>query len=179
MKVKVLVTQLCPTLYDPMYYSPLGSSVHGILQVRILEWVAIPFSRGSSGSNLGLLHCRQILYHLIHQGSPRGLKQGHTLWGSDQKIHRGNQGKMKGYSSEFCVCCCVHVCSVMSDSLQPHGVGPTKLLCSWDSPGKNTGVGCHFILQGIFPTEGSNPCLPFDQMIICQYTLLVLQRCRI
>ena len=47
-EVKVLVTQLCPTLCDPMDCSLPGSSVHGILQVRILEWVAIPFSRGSS-----------------------------------------------------------------------------------------------------------------------------------
>ena len=44
----VLVTQSCPTLYDPMDCSPPGSSVHGILQARILEWVAIPFSRRSS-----------------------------------------------------------------------------------------------------------------------------------
>ena len=43
----MLVTQLCPTLFDRMDYSPLGSSVRGILQARILEWVAIPFSRGS------------------------------------------------------------------------------------------------------------------------------------
>ena len=41
------VTQLCPTLCNPMDCSPLGSPVHGILQARILEWVAIPFSRGS------------------------------------------------------------------------------------------------------------------------------------
>ena len=47
-KVKVLVTQLCPTLCNPTDCSPPGSSVHGILQARILEWVAIPFSRGSS-----------------------------------------------------------------------------------------------------------------------------------
>ena len=46
--VKVLVTQLCPTLCDPMDCSPSGSSVHEILQARILEWVAIPFSRKSS-----------------------------------------------------------------------------------------------------------------------------------
>ena len=46
-KVKVLVAQLCLTLCDPMDYSPPGSSVHGILQARILEWVAILFSRGS------------------------------------------------------------------------------------------------------------------------------------
>ena len=60
-KVKVLVAQLCLTLCDPMDCSLPGLSVHGILQARILEWVVIPFSRGS---NLGLLHRRQILYHL-------------------------------------------------------------------------------------------------------------------
>ena len=50
--------------------------------------------------------------------------------------------------------------SVVSDSLWPHGLWPTRLLRPWDSPGKNTGVGCHFLLQGIFPTKGSNPGLP-------------------
>ena len=48
MKVKVLVTQTCPALCDLMDCNPPGSSVHGILQARILDWVAIPFSRGSS-----------------------------------------------------------------------------------------------------------------------------------
>ena len=47
-QVKVLVTQSCPTLCDPMDCSLPGSSVHGILQIRTLEWVAIPFSRWSS-----------------------------------------------------------------------------------------------------------------------------------
>ena len=47
-KVDVLVASWCPTLCDPKNCSPPGSSVHGILQARILEWVAIPFSRGSS-----------------------------------------------------------------------------------------------------------------------------------
>ena len=47
-KVKVLVTQSSQTLCDPMDCSLPGSSVHGILQTRILEWVAISFSRGSS-----------------------------------------------------------------------------------------------------------------------------------
>ena len=46
--LKVLVTELCPTLFNPMDCNPSNSSVHGILQARILEWVAIPFSRGSS-----------------------------------------------------------------------------------------------------------------------------------
>ena len=44
-------------------------------------------------------------------------------------------------------------------TLRRHGPLPTRLLCLWDSPGKNTGVGCHSLLQGIFPTQGSNPSL--------------------
>ena len=59
-----LVTKLCPTLCNPIGYSPPGSMVHGISQARILEWVAIP-SPGifrTQGSNLSFLHCRQILY---------------------------------------------------------------------------------------------------------------------
>ena len=43
--------------------------------------------------------------------------------------------------------------------LWPHGPYLTRLPCPWDSPGKNTGVGCHFLLQGIFLTQGSNPSL--------------------
>ena len=56
----VLVAQLCPTLCHGLDCSPSGSSVRGIRQARILEWVAIPFSRGiflTQGLNLGLLHC--------------------------------------------------------------------------------------------------------------------------
>ena len=48
MQVKVLVTQLCLTLCDPMDSSPPGSSIHEILQARIPEWIAISFSTGSS-----------------------------------------------------------------------------------------------------------------------------------
>ena len=50
--------------------------------------------------------------------------------------------------------------SVVSDSLQPHGLEPASLLCPWNSPGKNTGVGCHALLQGIFPTQGTEPGSP-------------------
>ena len=46
---------------------------------------------------------------------------------------------------------------VVSDSLRPHGLQPIRLICPWDTPGKNFGVGCHFLLQGIFLTQGSNP----------------------
>ena len=47
--------------------------------------------------------------------------------------------------------------SLLSErSLRPHGLQPARPLCPWDSPGKNPGVGCQFLLQGIFPTQGSN-----------------------
>ena len=70
--VCLLVAQSCQTLWDSMECSSSGASVHGILQARILEWVAMPFSKGSSQSRppkLGLLRCRQILYCLSQQGS--------------------------------------------------------------------------------------------------------------
>ena len=48
--------------------------------------------------------------------------------------------------------------SVMPDSFQP-GLQPSRFLCPWDFPGKDTGVGCHFLLQGLFTIQGSNPSL--------------------
>ena len=58
----------------------------------------------------------------------------------------------------FCCCCC-YVTSVVSDSVRPHGLQPTGHLCPWDFPVKNTGVGCHSLLQGIFLIQGLNPRL--------------------
>ena len=46
-----------------------------------------------------------------------------------------------------------------------NGLQPARLLCPWDFPGKNSGVGCHFLLPGIFPTQGSNPGLPHWQIL--------------
>ena len=73
MKVKVLVAQSCPLLCDPMDCDPPNSPVCGILQARILEWVAVSFGRRSSRprENLGLLYCRQILYCLNPKEAPR------------------------------------------------------------------------------------------------------------
>ena len=76
-RLYLLCCSLCLTLCNPMGCSLPGSSVCGIPQARILELIAIAFSKGSSclihGSNLGLLHCRHILCHLNHQGSPNWL----------------------------------------------------------------------------------------------------------
>ena len=65
------VTQLCLTLCNPTDYT-----VHGILQARILEWVAVALLQGiypTQELNPGLPHCRWILYQLHHQGSPNQL----------------------------------------------------------------------------------------------------------
>ena len=64
------------------------------------------------------------------------------------------------------------MCSVMSDSLRPHGLQPTRLLCPWNFPGKNTGVGCHFYFQVIFLTQGSNPNL--QRLLHCEWVLYPL-----
>ena len=99
--ILVLVAQSCPTLCDPMDYSPRGSSVRGVLQARVLEWVAIPFSRGSSQlRDQTQFSCtgRQILYR-------------------------------------------VSQC----------------LIKPWNSPGKNTGMDNHLLLQRIFPPRRSTP----------------------
>ena len=73
--MKVLAAQSGPTLCDSMDCTPPGSSVHGILQAKMLEWVAFP-SPGDLpylGINLGLLHCRQIVYCLSQQEALNGL----------------------------------------------------------------------------------------------------------
>ena len=61
--------------------------------------------------------------------------------------------------------------SVVSGSLQPHGLRPTRLLCPGDSPDKNTVTGCHALLQGIFLTQGLNPyllsVLHYKQILYC------------
>ena len=56
--------------------------------------------------------------------------------------------------------------SVVSDSLRPHSLQPTSLLRPWNPSGKDTGVGCHSLLQGIFLTLGSNPGLPHCRWLL-------------
>ena len=63
------------------------------------------------------------------------------------------------------VLCCAQSCLTR----RPPGLKSARLLCPWDSPGKNSGVGWHALLQGIFPTQGSNPGLPH-----CKWTLYQL-----
>ena len=75
----------------------------------------------------------------------------------------------------FCISimgACVLSRSVGSTSSQPCGLQPARLLCPWDSPGKNTGGGCHALLQGTFPSQGLNPHLLWllhGRLILCHW----------
>ena len=82
LKVKMLVAQLCSTLCSPMVCSPPGSSVHGILQARIPEWLPSPGDLLTQGSNPGLLHYGQTLYPLNHQESSEQVHKQIFLFGA-------------------------------------------------------------------------------------------------
>ena len=123
--VKVKVAVVRPALCDPMNYT-----VHGILQARILEWVAFPFFRGSL--------------------PPRDWTQVSHITGR----FFISWATRETFLRLLCVCVCVRVCvcvcsencSLMSNSLWPH-----ELYSPWNSPGQNTGVGSLSFLRGIFP----------------------------
>ena len=63
------------------------------------------------------------------------------------------------FSKLFDGICCYLVTRLCLTLLWPHGLSPARLLCLWDFPGKNTGLVCHFLLQGTFSTQGSNRSL--------------------
>ena len=111
-----------------------GSSVHGILQARILEWVAMAPSKGSSPPRDGTSR------FLMSPALAGRFFITSTTWESGSES-----------------------CSVVSDSLRSHG-----LYSPWNSPGQSTGVGSLSHLQGIFPTQGSNPGLLHYRWILYQ-----------
>ena len=123
-----LVSKSCLTLCNPMDYSLSDFSVHGISQARILEWVAISFSRGS--------------FQLRNR---TGVSCIAGRFFTDWAIREAQSH------------------SVVSHSLWPRG-----LYSPWNSPGQNTGKGSLSLLQGIFPTQGSNPGLPHCRWILYQ-----------
>ena len=111
-----------------------GFSVHRISHAKILEWVAISFSRVSS--------------------KPRDGNPCLPHWQGDIFLTT----KPPGID-----CCCIESCSVVSSSWQPH-----VPYSPWNSLGLDTGVGSLSLLQGIFPTQGSNSGLPHCRQILYQ-----------
>ena len=101
----------------------------------------------------------------LPSSSIRGIFQARVLeWGAFSELAQGHinelilESKLKILTlhSLFQFSSVQFSRSVVSDSLRPHGLSTTRLLHPWDFPGKSTGVGCHFLLQRIFPTQGSN-----------------------
>ena len=70
---------------------------------------------------------------------------------------KGSQGCPCCFLPHLPRCCCCYVASVVSNSVRSHRRQPTRLPCPWDSPGKNTGVGCHFLPCYQESTEGKGP----------------------
>ena len=138
-------TQPCPTLCHPMDYSPPGSSVHGLLQGRILEWVAMPSSRGSfltQGSNphpLYLWHWQADSLPLSHLESPAGGNDILETF-SDNSIQFSH--------------------SVMSDSLRPHELQHARPPCHHQLP-EFTRTHVHRVRDAIQPSHPrSSPSPP-------------------
>ena len=116
-----------------MNYSLPGSSVHGNSPGQNTGVCCHALLQGifpTQGSNPGLPHCKQILCHLSHR-------------------------EAQEYWNECCCCCCSvsQLCPTLWDAMD---CSPPGSSVHGDSPGKNTGVGCHSLLQGIFSTQGLN-----------------------
>ena len=126
--------------------SPPGSSIHGIFQARVLEWSAISFSRGSSlprdRTRVSRIASR-CFYHLSHEGFPLTICL------------------LLDYPS--LLCSVTQSCLTLQD---PMDCSPPGSSVHGDSLGKKAGVGCHSLLQGIFPTQGLNPGLPHCRRIL-------------
>ena len=86
-------------------------------------------------------------------------------WNHQLNGHEFEQAPGVGDGQGNLACCSLLVTQSWM-TLQSHGLQPIRLLCPWDFPGKDTGVGCHFLLQGIFPTQGSNPGLLHCRQIL-------------
>ena len=127
-----LVNKSCPTLCDSLDGNPPGSSVHGFSQARIPESVSISFSRGSSWPRDQTSKSLALAGRFFTTEQPGKLRMNMRIpWSEGAQSHPN--------------LCDPTDCSLLG------------FLCPWDFPGKSTGVGCHFLLQGIFPTQGLNP----------------------
>ena len=139
------VAQSCPTLCDPMGCSLPGSSAHGIFQAIVLEWIAISFSK-----KITYLDCSSQ-----HELSSLGIE----LVPPEVEAQSLNYWTTRGFLSGLfhsALACKVQIVKVAQSC-------PT--LCD---PGQNTGVSSCSLLQGIFPTRGWNPGLPYCRQILYQ-----------
>ena len=152
-EVKSKSVSCIQTLCNPLDCSPPGSSVHGILQARILEWIAIPFLQKIfliQGSNPGHLYCRQILYCLSHQGSP-------VIWDHlpNKVVVVQSLSSVRLFVIPWTAACQASLSFTISRSL-------LQLLSIESVMSFNHLILCHplLLLPSVFPSiRVSNPCL--------------------
>ena len=150
--MKLLVTQSCPTLCNPMDCSLPGSSVHGILQERY--WSGLPFPPPGEPPDQGI----KLGSLALHADSLPSEPPGKPIY-MNICIHF----RIKSYYTHTHMKVLVaQLCPILCNLM---GCSSPMLLCPWDFPGKNTGVGSHSLLQEIFPTQGWNPSLPHCRQI--------------
>ena len=160
LRVYVFVPQSCPSLCDPTDCSPTGSTVHGILQGRILEWVAMPFSRGSSETWVSCIAGRFSIIRATREAqlsSVQSLSRARlfaTLWTAachaslsinSQSLPKLTSIELMMPSNHLIFCCTLFLLpsifpsissvAYMSDSLQPHELQHTRPPCVLLSPG--------------------------------------------
>ena len=152
-----LLFSCVPTLCDLTDGSPPGSSVHGIFQTRTLERAAVSSSSGCSwhkdGTHVSCVSWTRRQVHPFITEPPR------------EPLYRQTHTHTHTY-----IRVCVLSRPAVSSSVT-RGLLPIRLLHPWNSPGENTAVGCHFLLQRIFPTQGSNP-----DLLHCRWVLYHLNR---
>ena len=128
----------------------------GVSEIVLHQWLVGKLTNEGTSGYISQAVLSQMCWQQDGENSSQRAK---TSWGKESAsffLHAVNpQGTPKTIWDSL------HACSVSQAhlTLQPHGLWPARLLCPWDSPGKNTEGGCHFLLQGIFPTQGLNPHL--------------------
>ena len=146
--------QSCLTLCDPRDGNPPGSPVPGILQARTLEWVAISFSNAWKGK----VKVKLLSYVQLFETPWSAAYQAPPSMGFPRQEYWSGVPLPSPLVAQSCPTLCnPRNCNSPASSV--HG----------DSPGKNTGVGYHALLQGIFPTQGSNPCLLYCRWIFTNW----------
>ena len=138
--------QSCPTLCDPIDGSPPGSAVPGILQAGTLEWVAISFSNAWKWKvkvkSLSRVRLLATPWTAAYQAPPSMGFSRQEYWSGVPLPSRS----ILLAKLNMIILLLLLLLSRFS-CVRPHRQQPTRLPRPWDSPGKNTGVGCHFLLQ--------------------------------
>ena len=140
-------------LENPMDRGAWQTAAHGVAKGRTrLSDFTFTFHFHALEKEMAT-HSSVLAWRIPGTGEPGGLLSvgSHTT-----EVTQQQQQQQQGSFQVITSLLLLFSCSIMFDSLQLYGLQPARLLCPWNFLGKNTGVGCYFLLQGIFLTQGSN-----------------------